>query len=188
MGVDISSYSGVAVSVNQMVNIVTEANKELACRTLLRYTVTLFQSLKDDMEAEELDEWERKVKQQKAATMVSKFAALTIDSTVDEIRIMLKQMAPGVKEALHSYVENSELAVEIWGELIEVLHQNAPAPEDAVFIGSPRYQGWDLPQNEVLLIFSENDCFESVKAQAGEALDEMIGEITSLSSWTIYSV
>ena len=188
MGVDISSSSGVPVTAKKLANIVTEDNKELACRMLLRYTARLLQTLKDNMNDEELDEWDQRSKQTMAKLMLSRFESLNIDSTVDDVREMLVKMARGVEDGFDSHVSNSEEAVEIWGELIRVLFPEAPQPEGTLFIGSPRYQdGWDLPQGEALFVFSEDECFERVKTQAGKELDSMLGETTELSGWTVYS-
>ena len=188
MGVDIYSHSGVAVTATAFANILTKDNKELACRTLLRYTARLLQMLKDYMGDEELDEWERRRKQAIAKLMLSCFESLSIESTVDDVRKMLVDMAPGVKDGSDSYVPNSEEAVEIWGELIRVLFPGAPHPEETLCIGSPRHQGnWDLPLGEAIFVFSEDECFERVKTEAGKELDSMLGETTELNSWTNYS-
>ncbi|MFN9433317.1 MAG: hypothetical protein ACK6DC_00065 [Planctomycetota bacterium] len=144
--------------------------------------------LRSDLNYDVLDDWDRQSKKAKAKLMISCFEALTTDSSVEDVREMLVKMAPGVKDEFGSHVANSEEAVEIWGELIRVLHPLAPKPWDTLFIGSPRYQGgWDLPQNEVLFVFSEDDCFERIKTSAGKQLDAMLGETTTLASWTSYS-
>ncbi|MFN9604919.1 MAG: hypothetical protein ACK6A7_15935 [Planctomycetota bacterium] len=189
MGVDISSCSGVPVTAKLLANIVNEDNKELASRTLLRYTARLLKTLKNDINDEELDECDRRSKQAVAKLMVSCFETLTTDSSVEDIREMLVKMAPGVEDGFDSHVANSEEAVEIWGELIRVLYPGAPQPEGTLFIGSPRYQdGWDLPIKKVLFVFSEDACFKRVKTPAGKQLDFMLGKKTKLKSWTEYSV
>ena len=189
MGLDIYSRSGVIVTADNLANIVNEDNKKLACCTLLRYTARLLHTLRNDINEEDLDDFDRESKKATAKLMTSCFESLTTDSSVDDIREMLVKMAPGVEDGFDSYVENSEEAVEIWGELIRVLFQEAPQPEGTLFIGSPRYQdGWDLPQNEVLFVFSEDECFKRVKTRAGKQLDFMLGKTTNVASWTEYSV
>ena len=137
----------------------------------------------------ELDEWDRRRKQTITELMLSCFESLTIESTVDDVRKLLANMAPGVVDGFDSYVSNGEEAVEIWGELIGVMFAGAPQPEDTLCIGSSRHQGtWDLPQSEAIFVFSEDECFERMKTEAGKQLDSMLGETTELSSWTSYSV
>ena len=188
MGVDISSCSGVAIAATKLANIVNEDNKELACRALLRYTSEVLQVLEKDMKDKQLEEWDRRSKQTIAKLMLSCFESLTIESTVNDVQQMLLKMAPGVEDGFNSHVVNSEEAVEIWGELIQVLYPGAPKPEKTLFIGSPRYQdGWGLPRGEALFVFAENECFERVKTESGKKLDSMLGETTELASWTIYS-
>lgn len=187
MGVDISSSSGVAVAATTLANIVTEENKELACRTLIRYATTMLHTLKEDMSDGALDEWDRRSKQSMARFLLSAFKSLSFESTVEDVQQMLVKMAPGREDGFDSHAENSEEALEVWGELIGGLFPEAPKPESTLFIGSPRYQGWDLPQGEALFVFEENECFERVKTEAGKELDSMLGETTELNSWTNYS-
>ena len=85
MGVDIYSCSGVAITATKLTNIVTEDNKELACRTLLRYTARILQTLEEDMSDGGLDEWDRHRKQTIAELMLSCFESLTVESTVDDL-------------------------------------------------------------------------------------------------------
>jgi len=188
MGVDISACSGVVVTVDQMTAIVREDNREQTCRALLRHTATLLKSLKDEIETEEYDEWDHRSKQQQAALLTTVCRDLSIEFSVDDIRLMLKNLTTAEVDGYSSYVRNSEEAIEIWGMLINELHPNAPVPESTEYINSPRYQGWDLPQGEVLFVFSEDECFERVKTQAGAVLDEMLEETTELSRWTDYSI
>lgn len=119
--------------------------------------------------------------------MLFKFANLGSDSGVDEIREMLVNLSPGVDDGFNSRVENEQVALEVWGMLIASLFPNAPLPQSTEFIGSPRYQGYCLPESKVLFIFSADDCFTFVKTPTGEALDRMLGSETNLSSWTSYS-
>jgi len=183
MGVDIYSNSGVVVTAEQLTAIVCEENREHICRLLLRHTATLLKSLKSNSEFAQLNESNRQSQQRQASLLTQAFQSLNIASSVEEIRAMLKGMTQSevVKECKAKQLE----ALGIWSLLINELHPNAPSPEDTVFIGSPRYQGWDLPRGEVLFVFRY--CFEQVKTQDGRALDEMLGEKTSLATWTTYS-
>jgi len=185
MGVDISSESGVVVTVDRLVEIVRESNRERACRALLRCTAITLQTLKVDYSNEELDRNDPLFK--KAALLAQVFGELSVDSDVESIRTMLKNLARGVDAGFDSYVENSDEAIAIWSELINDLYPDAPKPVSTAFIDSPRYQGWDVPQGEVLFVFTEDECFERVKTEAGKELDAMIGESTELSTWTDYS-
>ena len=188
MGVDISACSGVAVAATTLANIVTEENKELACRTLIRYATTMLHTLKDDMSDGELDEWDRRSKQSMARFLLSAFESLSIESSVEDVQQTLVKMAPGREDGFHSHVENSEEALEVWGELIGSLFPEAPKPDGTLCIGSARYQGnWDLPQGEAMFVFSEDECFERVKTEAGKRLDSMLGKTTELAEWTNYS-
>lgn len=171
MGVDILSDSGVVVSVDELSTIVTDDNKELACRTLLRYTLKLFRQGKHSL----------------YDLMVSKFAGLGIDSSHAEIRKMLISLSPGIEDGLDSHIENGDEALEVWRELISVLFPDAPLPKSTEFGWSSRYQGDDLPSG-VLFVFSERDCFTRDKTPVGKALDTMLQRKTSVTTWTTYSV
>jgi hypothetical protein len=188
MGVDISSHSGVVLTAEQLARIVNEGNRELACRTLIRFAATLLRSITKEDDETESDDHETKQKRTMINFLVARFRSLSTTTSLEALQQMLQEMAQGVADGFDSYVTNSDEAMVVWGELISVLHPNAPKPGDTEYIDSPRYQGWDLPQGKVLFVFSEDDCFERVKTGAGRALDEMIGETTELSWWTTYSV
>lgn len=188
MGVDIYARSGVVATLDQMTAIISEDNREQACRALLRRTSLLLKSLRDDLEAEELDEYDRELIQREAGLLTTVCKSLNVDSSVDEIRAMLKNLNSVHEDGAYSYVRNSDEAINIWGTLIKELYPDAPVPESTVYITSPRYQGWDLPLEEILFVFSEDECFERTKTQTGLALDQMLEETTDLSKWTVYSV
>ena len=176
MGVDIYSRSGIVLTSEQLAQIINDGNRELACRTVIRFTANLLQSgiTEDDERA-------------MIKFLVARFRSLRTTTSLEALQQMLQEMAHKIPDGFDSGVINSEESVAVWGELIGQLYPNAPKPEGTVFIHSPRYQGQDLPEGEVLFVFSEDDCFERVKTASGEALDSMLGDETKLSTWTIYS-
>lgn len=188
MGVDISSHSGVVLTAKQLAQIVNDGNRELACRTVIRFTATLMQSVSTEDDKTESDNDETIWKRAMIKFLVARFRSLSSTTSLEALQQMLQEMAQGIANGFDSYVRNSEESMKVWGELIGQLYPNAPKPEGTAFIDSPRYQGWDLPQGEVLFVFSEDDCFERVKTASGKALDSMLGKETELSTWTSYSV
>ncbi|MDB4373060.1 hypothetical protein N9Z53_04705, partial [Mariniblastus sp.] len=111
MGVDIYAHRGVVVTATALAHAVTEDNRELACRTLLRYAATTLQLIKADSDDNSPST---------AKLLVTVFNSLSIETTVKELQQMLVEMAPAHVDGIDSYVVNGDEAIEIWGELIEV--------------------------------------------------------------------
>lgn len=185
MGVDIYSRSGVVVTVDHLVEIIRNDNRQQACQALLRHTAMLLHSLRKD--GRNNDDVTHHAKRKQAALLVKAFKDLTVHTSVKDIRSMLKSLTRHKGRKLESYVVNSEEAIEIWGALISELFPNSPIPESTEYISAPRHQGYDLPQGEILFVFPEGKCFERVKTTAGKALDAMLNKETILSTWTEFS-
>ena len=125
MGVDVYSHSGVVVTESQMAMIVRDENCEQVCREVLRYTAIIFQKLRQDTEDTELGDSERSRLEEQAKLLSRCFKSLTAKSSVSDVRTMLLSLTKGVADGYDSYVENADLAIEVWGMLIEQLHPEA---------------------------------------------------------------
>lgn len=182
MGNEMQPCSGVVVTFDQMAAIISEDNREHACRALLRHTAMLLQSLKDDLQADEFEDYERRKIQREAGLLTTFCKNLSVGSSVDEIRSMLKNLTT-VYEDNSSGIIYSEQAINIWGILIKELYPEAPAPTYRDFFSSDPYPFLALEQEEFLFVFSEDECFERTKTEAGLALDKMLEETTELLRW-----
>src|SRR5690554_3739489 len=96
MGVDIYTRSGVVVKASRLVQIIREENVRQACRALLRYTSKMLKAIREHAESESLSESRRNPLQRSAAILANIFESLSIDTSVDDLRAMLLNMAPGV--------------------------------------------------------------------------------------------
>ena len=182
MSFEFFSYSGVVVTATELATIVTKDNKELACRTLLRYTTTLLRTLKKDMLGGHLGKRDRIHEQLTAKLLLASFKTLSDRSTIEDIRQILVKMASGSVDGYDHYDEEEALAV--WGELIGSLFPEAPKPDRIIDSGWEFQGNWDLPRGEDMFVFSEDECFECVKTEAGKQLDSMLGKTTELATWT----
>lgn len=188
MGVDILAHTGVVVTAKSLARVIKEGNRELACRTILRYTATQLQDLKSDVDYNFLEDFERRDRQDSVAMLTDVFRSLSIDTPLEVFYAMLESMATAVVDGGSTLVKREHEAIRLWSVLLSTLFPGTPEPEGTEFIDSPRYQGWELPQGEVLYVFSEEACFQRVKTEAGRLLDRMLGEKTELVTWTSYSV
>ena len=190
MGVDIYAESGVVVTAKQLSAIIIEENRERAARLLLRHTALLLQALKNHKihgtsGDQDLAEHLRKTRQRAVRMLTFVFQSLEITSSVEALRSMLQSMTQ--VEDNSSTCPEFAYVLDVWALLLRELHPEAPVPRATVFIDSPRHQGCDLPQGEVLFVFEESDCFETVKSKAGIALDKVLGDKTRVATWARYS-
>lgn len=187
MGIAVDVLSGVVVTARQMEAIVRDDNCSEACRLLLLHIATVFRSLLRAAESESHGQVDVAHLTNEAQVLATCFEQLNRHSSVEEVRSMLTSVAGVIEDGHDSEVTNYEIAIELWGLLIERLFPKSPKPGDAIVIGSPEYEGYELPIGKVLYVFDEDECFERVKTQAGIALDKMIGDSTTLSTWTSFS-
>jgi hypothetical protein len=190
MGVDINSHTGVVVRATDLVAaVVTPDNRKQAAQLLLQLTARTLAELNEVFERKLQDDRQHNYAYQQnqnlAAMLVEVFDQLSVDSTVEDIRVMLGSMTKAVEDGFNSGDDPSE-AVSVWKYLFEGLFPEAPSPKSTEFIRAPRYQGWDLPQGEVLFVFPEEECFKRIKTEKGDALDQILGIETHLSTWTSY--
>ena len=188
MGVDINSYSGVVVKATDLVaTVVTPDNRKQAVQLLLQLTARTLAELNQVFEAELQDDNQHQYAYQEnqnlAAMLVEVFDQLSVDSTVEDIRVMLASMTKGVEDGVDSYVDRSDEAISVWECLFQCLFPEAPSPERIKFIGAGSVGGWQLPQGEVLFVFPENECFERIKTEKGKALDHILGVETGVTTW-----
>lgn len=188
MGVDISAHTGVVVTAKALAGVIKEEHREQACRTILRYTATQLQDLKSDADSTFLEEFERRDRQDSVAMLTDAFGSLSAHTPLETLHAMLESMATPVTDGGSTWIKREREAIRLWSVLLSALYPGSPEPESAEFIDSPRYQGWELPQGEILYVFSEEACFQRVKTEAGRLLDRMLGEKTDLVTWTSYSV
>jgi hypothetical protein len=188
MGIDIFSNTGVLVTVEQLSRIVHEGNRSVVCRFLLNRTAELLKDIRINKKYSRHASWELEGFRSQAAVLVRAFEHLSINSDLESVRTMLRDMSQATESSDGDYfVREDEIVVAIWAMIIEELYPDVPRPTRLVVVSSPRSQDLDLPRGQVLLVFSEEECYERVKTEAGERLDAMLGEETELTSWTIYS-
>ena len=188
MGVDIYANRGIVVSESELLDLITEETLPRVRQAIMGCVESLCETITAPHQSAELQEWELDARRTQALFFAERLSELDDNSDADQVKEMLESLTSGVEDGFDSYVENGEHAVVLWTAILGSAFPALPHPESTLMIGSPRYQGQDLPVGEILYVFPESECVNYAKTRKGAALDAALGRPVPVLTWTIHSV
>lgn len=184
MGVDITACEGVLASVEDIVRIVNNKNKQ----QVLDYWHNWWAEAIDhgclqnpgDTEYEQCGFVMGNLFEPPVETNASMLK-------IGVIRIRLKEMVNVDGEGLDTGVVFQQEVHNFFEGLLEKISPKLPHLEGVEAWGSNRYNGWEVPKGVACFIFDAESCFRKVPTAAGKRLKEIIGDL-DVTSWSHYSV
>lgn len=178
MGVDIYSYSGVVLTIDDMLSFVKDENRTKVLEACHTFYKDLYESVTP----------EQKSYEGYYSTMLEHFACLKdldVESS-SEICDILLQLTDTTGEGNEMEVIYSDAHLKLWRCIIKTSEAELPELTDIKVWGAPRYQGYDVPREVACFIFDKNECYETKLSIAGENLENIVGSFR-VCDWTVYS-
>lgn len=177
MGVDILNYSGIVVTIEDMLGFVTEKN----CEKIIKVCRDFYKNLVESMTPEEAEKsWNK----QKIEFFKPLEAAAT--DNLHNLHQVLSELAVVEGEGMDMHVKFSEDLQSLWENIIATFKGEFPELTSVDAWGSCRYNGYDVPLNVACFVFDDDDCYEKKLSKAGKNLKKFVGHC-NVSDWTVYS-
>ncbi len=192
MGVDITACEGVLATIEDIVKIVNNKNKQ----QVLDYWNNWWSP---DLASCEHDRHEQVLgclnfdpdEEQCGFVMSDLFEPLAETNAsmlkIGVVRTLLKNMVNVEGTGLDTGVVFAEEVHSFFEGLLNKIAPKLPYLESVEAWGSSRYNGWDVPLGVACFIFDAESCFRKVPTAAGKRLKEIIGDL-DVTSWSDYSV
>ena len=180
MGVDITACEGVLATIEDIVKIVNNKNKQ----QVLDYWNNWWSDGDNNFPNTDPDE------EQCGFVMNDLFEppAETNASMlkIGVIRTLLKNMVNVDGEGLDTGVVFEEEVHSFFQGLLNKIAPKLPYLEGVEAWGSSRHNGWNVPLGVARFVFDVEGCFRQVPTAAGKRLKEIIGDL-DVTSWSHYS-
>lgn len=185
MGWDIRIRQGVAVPEAYLLELIGQDNCEVAKRCIVGFIAEMTEQV-NHLEAEmEQDRYSYEECLRRAQILSLRFSGLSPETAATELRSMLQSLTMK-DEGVDEYTAR-DLAVRLWGKVIQCIIPDAPAPQDWEYVDSVSPLTvliGEIERDEMLYVFDERDCVRCIDTAAGAAINGIIGKQRTVSVWT----
>ncbi|MDB4490100.1 hypothetical protein N9045_01150 [bacterium] len=178
MGVDITACEGVLATIEDIVKIVNNKNKQ----QVLDYWNNWWSDGDNNFDPD--DEHCGFVMNDLFEPPAETNASML---KIGVVRTRLKNMVNVDGEGLDTIVVFEGEVHSFFQGLLNKIAPKLPYLEGVDAWGSSRYNGWNVPLGVARFVFDVEGCFRQVPTAAGKRLKEIIGDL-EVTSWSYYSV